>query len=215
MSNFVDLTGQKFGRLTVIKRLSSDKWGHSRFLCQCECGNTKETSGDNLIRGFCQSCGCIQKEVTIARSTIHNLCHTHIYKIWEGIKRRCFSKNDKNYGGRGITICDEWLNPENFYKWAMANGYKKGLSIDRIDVNGNYEPSNCRWVDMKTQQRNRRNNRFITYKGETHTLAEWAEIVGIKYFTLTNRLYDNWTVEKAFTTPVKKIKRREKQCHIS
>lgn len=206
MGKFVDLTGKKFGRLTVIKRLPNDKWGHSRFLCQCECGNTKETTGDNLIRGICQSCGCIQKEVTIARSTIHNLCHTHIYKIWESIKRRCFLKNQKNYknyGGRGITICDEWLNPENFYKWAIANGYKKGLSIDRIDVNGNYEPSNCRWATSVQQANNTRGNRYITYNGETHTIADWSRILGIKAGILYQRLGKGWSIERAFTTPPK------------
>ena len=165
---FIDLTGKRFGKLVVLKRTQSDKYGHSRWICLCDCGNIKETSGDNLLRGFCSSCGCVQKEVVVKRSTIHNLCYTRVYNIWCGIKSRCSNKNEtgyKNYGGRGISVCKEWLDKKNgfknFYDWAMSNGYTDGLTIDRIDVNGNYCPENCRWVTSKEQQNNKSTNIFI------------------------------------------------------
>ena len=114
-----------------------------------------------------------------------------IYKVWSGIKQRCFNPNSnryKNYGGRGISICDEWKNSfETFCKWALENGYKEGLSIDRIDHEKDYEPSNCRWADEITQQNNRTNNTLYEYEGETHTLTEWSRIKGIKPKTFCTR----------------------------
>ena len=133
-----------------------------------------------------------------------------LYKIYVHMCRRCYYKKYEfyhRYGGRGITVCDEWLNSyEKFKKWALANGYKEDApkgecTLDRIDVNGNYEPNNCRWVNNKSQANNRTNNRVITYRNETHTLAEWSEILGIKYETLAARLNKyKWSVEQAFST---------------
>lgn len=138
----------------------------------------------------------------------HGLTHTKIYSVLCRMKERCYnikSKDYKNYGLRGIIICDEWLkSPQSFFDWAISNGYKENLTIDRIDVNGNYEPNNCRWITKKQQNNNRRTNKFITYNNETHTLAEWSEIVNIKYKVLHKRIkYFNWNIEKAFNTPVK------------
>ena len=125
--------------------------------------------------------------------------------IWRAMKERCYNSKCEayhNYGGRGIIVCDEWLhNFKAFYDWSITNGYRDDLTIDRIDVNGNYEPSNCRWVTRLTQANNQRTNHLITYKGETHTMAEWAKIKHISYGALRQRLYRKWSIEKALNTP--------------
>lgn len=197
-----DLTGERFGKLTVVKYCGVINH-RAVFECKCDCGNTKVVQGQLLIRGNTKSCGCLQKETPNA--TKHGLRNTHLYGVWCTMKSRCNNENSKHYalyGGRGITVCHEWQKFEPFYNWAIENGYKEGLTLDRIDVNGNYEPSNCRWVDVKTQQNNRRNNRLITYNGETKTLAQWADEKGISKTTLHNRLTKSkWSVEKALNTP--------------
>ena len=132
----------------------------------------------------------------------HGLSHTRLHRIWHSMYCRCYYPSThgyERYGGRGIKICDEWINnPQSFYDWAINNGYSDNLSIDRINVNGNYEPSNCRWADKKTQARNTRGNHFYTYKGETKTIAEWAEIKGIAYKCLWNRIKRNYPEDKIF-----------------
>lgn len=134
--------------------------------------------------------------------------HHRLWVIWKSMRNRCKNphhKNFRDYGGRGIKVCDEWRNSfQSFAEWALANGYSDILTIDRIDVNGNYEPSNCRWVDAKTQCRNRRNNRLITFHGKTKTLSEWAEIKRIPVSTLHVRLKHGMSIEDALTTPVRK-----------
>lgn len=206
MGKFVDLTGQKFGRLVVIKKASNNKQGIVCWLCQCECGNIKIVRGDSLKQGLTLSCGCLHKNAVKNACKInflkHGLSKTRINNIWFDMKARCYNKesiNYKNYGGRGITVCNEWKNDFlAFYNWAIKNGYNDTFSIDRINVNGNYYPDNCRWVDIKTQSNNRRNNHLITYNGITHTLSEWAEIKGIKVSTLTMRLkHYGWSIEKS------------------
>lgn len=199
-----DLSGKRFGRLTVIER-SSRKSG-TYWSCVCDCGNKKEVLASHLIKGGIRSCGCLRKEVTGEKKSVHNESKTRLYKIWKNMRERCNNPHNhayRNYGGRGIKVCDEW-NREHGYiafrDWALQNGYKEELSIDRINVNGMYEPSNCRWVTLREQANNTRCNVLIEYKGETHTLAEWAKILGIKYQTLHRRIrYCGWDVEKAFT----------------
>ena len=138
----------------------------------------------------------------------HGMCQTKLYGCWDSMKSRCYRKsagNYHNYGARGITVCDEWRNSfDAFRDWALAHGYKEGLTLDRIDFNGNYEPSNCRWVTMKEQQNNRRNNKLIEYKGATLTQAEWCDIFEIPFHVLRNRLLRGWSIERAFTTPIRK-----------
>lgn len=133
--------------------------------------------------------------------TKHSKCDTRLYSIWENIIQRTYNKNNtyyKNYGGRGIKVCDEWRNNfMTFYKWALINGYKDNLTIDRIDVDGNYELNNCRWVDRKQQMRNTRRNRYFNISGETHCLKEWCEIYNLKYDTVDARIRRNWTIEEA------------------
>lgn len=143
----------------------------------------------------------------------HGLKHTRLYSIWNGIKIRCLNPNFiryKDYGGRGITICDEWKNDfQAFYDWAMSNGYADNLTIDRIDNNGNYEPSNCRWVAMDVQANNSRHCRNIEFNGEVHSLSEWARITGIPRYTLNNRINQyGWSIEDALTRPNRTTKMR-------
>ena len=194
----IDLTNQKFGKLKVLYRLKYSKTAHTYlWLCQCDCGNIIEVSGNNLRSGHTKSCGCLKLEKQIT----HNLSKTRLYSIYNNMKARCYNPKNPyfyNYGGRGISICDEWLNDFcSFYNWAVNNGYDSSLFIDRINNNGNYEPNNCRWVTPKENSNNKRNNKYILYKGETHTIAQWAEILEINAHTLRNRMYRNLTFEQA------------------
>jgi len=195
-----DLTGKRFGNLTVIGFNSIKNKSNYYWNCKCDCGNTSVVQTGHLKNGSIKSCGCLR----IKKITKHNESKTKLYHVFQCMKDRCFNTNSplyKYYGNRGITICKEWLeNYEAFKAWANANNYKEGLSIDRIDVNGNYEPSNCRWADAKTQNNNLRNNHILTFNGETLTLTQWAEKIGIKTGTLSRRINTGWTVEKALTT---------------
>ena len=206
---FNDLTGQKFGRLTVIERVENAKDGQACWLCKCECGNTKRVKARDLRRGNTRSCGCLQKEYMESDwNKTHGFRHTRIYKIWTDMKQRCFNSKDthfRQYGGRGITVCDEWKdNFMSFYNWSMANGYTDDLTLDRIDNNKGYSPENCKYATRQEQANNRRSNHFLTYNNETHSLSDWSRIMGIKYSALLNRIRRNWTIERALTTPVNK-----------
>lgn len=221
MKNFIDLTGQKFGRLTVIKRVENDKYGTARWECKCVCGGKTITSTGHLKSGHTKSCGCYSKEIAKEKALKNKYFYKHglfsdknyirLSHILNAMKKRCYDVNNKsyfNYGKRGIVICDEWLNSEsglfNFYNWAMQNGYKDNLSIDRIDNNGNYEPSNCRWATAKQQANNKRSNHLITYDGQTYNITEWAEKKNIKPRVLLDRIRRNWTIERAFNQPIRK-----------
>jgi len=200
--NRIDLTGQKFGRLTVLGIASYNKetkrviWN-----CRCDCGKTIEVFAYNLRSGHGHSCGCLRNEKSAERKTTHGKRNTRLYRIWIGMRARCFNKNSiryPSYGGRGITVCESWGNDFiAFETWALSNGYADNLSIDRIDVNGNYEPSNCRWADIFIQHNNKRNNCFITINGETHTYSEWERIRGLKPNTIHVRISSGWNPEEA------------------
>ena len=213
-----DLIGKKFGKLTVLGLDHIEKYTYPNgktvnieyLKCKCDCGNFYSVRKYKLLSGHTRSCGCLRKEVVKNKkpATIHGLHKTRIYQTWHHMKQRCYDKglsSYKDYGGRGITIYSEWQdNFMAFYDWAMNNGYSDELSIDRIDNNKGYFPENCRWITMKEQQRNTRNNRLITYNNETHCLAEWAEILNIKKGTLLTRLNKlKWTVERAFTEKIR------------
>lgn len=204
MSKQLNLVGSKFSRLTVVRQEHS-KNGRSRWLCLCSCGNKVVVYGKSLVSGNTKSCGC-QKHDSIVMfnkrtKRTHNETFTRLYKIWHSMKCRCSQSIFPNYYGRGISVCTEWNESfEAFRNWAQANGYNDGLSIDRIDNDGNYEPTNCRWVTTKAQGRNRRNNRSIFGK----TLSEWAEITGLSRSTISYRIdHLGWTEEKAISTPLR------------
>mgnify|MGYP001771151571 CR=1 FL=1 len=209
-----DMTGKTFGRLHVFARSENGKNGQAYWICKCECGNIKRVSGYKLRSGNTRSCGCYRDEIRPFNRRIHGMSSyknkkVRIYNIWLNMKSRC--NNPKNpeyrlYGGRGIAICDEWYDFEKFYKWAKEAGYRDDLTIDRINTNGNYEPTNCRWATRVEQQNNKRNNHILKYNGQSKTIAEWAEEVGIAYDTLWARIQVyGWSVEKALTTPVKGV----------
>lgn len=203
----IDITGRKYGRLTVLRENGKCNNG-ILWLCRCECGNEVNVLAYNLKNGHTKSCGCFQSEARSKTHSTHMESKSRLYRIWRHIKSRCLNPNVchyRYYGGRGISICQEWLNSyEEFAKWALSNGYSEGLSIDRIDVNGNYEPSNCRWTNAKVQANNKTNNRLIEYNGESHSLSEWSNILGISRLTISKRIDDyGWSIKRAFETPVR------------
>lgn len=189
MSKFVDLKGKKFGKLVVTERAENAPSGHAQWKCKCECGNDVITKSVSLNQGYRKSCGCISGTINGPKSKGRDRLHV----IWSTMKQRCYNEKDKKYpiyGSRGIIICDEWRNDfESFYLWAISNGYSDSLSIDRLDVDGNYDPSNCKWATVKEQARNRRTNVFVEINGETKTMIEWAEEYNIKYVTFKARYY--------------------------
>lgn len=191
MWKFHDLTGQKFGRLEVIKYLGIDNGKHSLWLCQCDCGKQTKVNTCHLKSGHTKSCGCLHKQSVGGEKCNfykHGKTKTRQHNLWAGIIDRCYNPKNQdyyNYGGRGIAVCKEWLDKEkgfiNFYNWAMTNGYKDDLTIDRINNNKDYSPDNCRWATWIEQAKNRRCNHLVTYEGETHNLKEWAKIKNISY----------------------------------
>lgn len=210
--NYDDLIGKKFGRLTVLKFSHRTKKNDNRhynvyYECLCDCGNIKLITRSSLIQSHTLSCGCLHKENFKEKFTKHNLSNHRLHRIWDKIKHRCFNPNSprySSYGGRGITMCYEWKNDfKNFYDWSIANGYEDNLTIDRIDNNGNYEPSNCRWATKKVQSTNIRKNHKLTYKGKTLCISEWAEIIGIDKDTLWMRIKRGWSIKRALTSPIK------------
>lgn len=209
-----DLRGKKFGFLTVIDFAYKDKKYNEYWLCKCNCGTKKVVRKSHLIDGDTKSCGCYASSRISRMNKINakygGLTKHRLYTIYNGIIGRCLKPKTNGYsryGGKGLSICKEWLDDYmNFYNWAMANGYKDGLSIERIDNNTGYEPANCKWIEKHLQSRHMITNKVIKYKGKTHCMAEWAEILGINYNTLQSRLGKyGWSVKKAFTTPTKKI----------
>ena len=214
MANKKDLTGLRFGRLLVVNEAEPIKGSRgenlTRWNCICDCGTTKTIRASELIRHHTLSCGCLGKEHRKNAVIKHGLSNQRIYHIYLGMIDRCYDSSCdhfSDYGGRGITVCDEWLADNGviaFKEWAELNGYQDDLTIDRIDVNGNYEPSNCRWITIKEQQSNRRNTLYITINGEKKSAAEWSRIYHIGYSTLKQRLYNGWNPIDAVKTPVDK-----------
>jgi hypothetical protein len=183
--NYQDMSGIVFGRLTVIERVDRKTKNATRWLCKCDCGKFKEVDRANLVTGAIKSCGCLNTEKRKERTTTHGMSTSRIYHIWAGMISRCYNENVSHYsdyGGRGILVCDEWrADFMNFYA-DMSKDYLPHLTLDRIDVNGNYCKENCRWATVKEQARNKRNNVFATINGERKLVVEWAEENGIKYY---------------------------------
>lgn len=208
-NNIIDLTGQKFGRWTVLSRVDKERRGSSHWYCRCDCGTEKILRSNTLRGNESLSCGCRQKEIAsnLGKSkAVHSKSGTRIYSLWKSIRQRCYNNNHnqyKNYGGRGIKVCDRWLESfENFLE-DMGDNIPEGMTLDRINVNGDYSLNNCRWISMKEQQNNRTNNVLIEFNGEKLTISQWSEKLGIKYITLYDRLITRgWSVEKSLTTPL-------------
>ena len=203
-----DLTGKRFGKLEILEPAYKDKYGW-KWRCKCDCGNEVILYGRAMLSGGTRSCGCLNKIAVSEARTTHHKSKNRLYPIWAAIKQRCLNPHSsvyEYYGGRGIEMCSEWRDSfEAFYEWAIANGYDENAprgecTIDRIDVNGNYEPSNCRWVNIIAQANNMRTQRLITWNGKTMGLSAWARELGIKRSTLNSRLECGWSLEKAFTT---------------
>lgn len=229
--HYKDITGQKFERLTVIEFVGVNPVGRSAlWKCKCECGNDVVVRGTNLRNGVTKSCGCLLKEYyrnkpkssaekTALANTTHGCTHDRLFKIWTSMRSRC--RNSKTpaykwYGAKGVRVCKEWDESYlAFKKWAYANGYDDTApmhhcSIDRIDVNGDYCPENCRWADVKTQAENKTTVRMIEYNGEKHSIAEWARIYGVHRDTLRWRLNKlGWPIEKALTYKPWECNRKE------
>lgn len=218
-----NLIGKRFERLTVIERVSSPlnrKGKCIDWLCVCDCGKQKVLSSEVLTHGKSKSCGCLLREISKRRNYKHGETKTHLYSIWSGMRERCYKEkcaSYEHYGKRGIRVCDEWNGNNgyvNFAKWAKENGYSDNLSrweqsIDRIDVNKDYSPDNCRWVTNTVQQNNKRTNYRITVKGETHTIAEWSRIKGFSNSTIANRLRRGMSDENAVETPLLRLHKRK------
>lgn len=212
----IDLTGQRFGRLTVLRRgenaLRKDGRHNATFVCQCDCGNVVTVLAIHLKTGNTQSCGCIHKESIGNLNKTHGQTKTRLYRIYLRMKQRCTNESlsdYQHYGGRGISVCDEWSTFEPFLEWAMQTGYNNTLTIDRIDNSQGYSPDNCRWVTMAVQANNKRNNRLLTHDGKTQTLSQWATEIGIGRSTIEARLSRGWSISDALTKPLRTRRKNE------
>lgn len=210
MKQYEDLTGKRFGRWTVLYEgepiIGSGNRRLRRWICRCDCGSERLVRELNLKQGKSSSCGCYHSDLMheVGKvNTTHGMSETRLYRIYKHMICRCNNPNDIRYdiyGGRGIRVCDEWSSFEVFAEWAIANGYRDDLSIDRIDVNGNYSPDNCKWSSDQEQASNRRSNILIEYNGKTQNIAYWANEVGMPYKKLWKRIKNGWSTEKALTT---------------
>lgn len=200
----VDLTGKTFGRLAVIAEAGRSNTGKVLWRCRCECGNETTVIGGDLRSGRTASCGCGIRAATVARSRTHGQSRTRLHRIWCAMITRTTNPNFSryaDYGGRGIAVCSEWRSSFEDFVRDMGATYADGLTIDRIDVNGNYEPGNCRWATPTEQARNTRRNRHLTFWGQTKTVAEWNQLLGLKPGVVLSRVDEcGWTIERALTT---------------
>lgn len=194
----LELIGRKFGRLLVI---AQDCIKNQRvfWLCQCDCGNEKSVNGSHLMNGAIKSCGCLQNEVRIQTHTIHGDHGTKEYIAWKSMKGRCYNENNEkypNYGGRGIIVCERWLNSYDTFLSDMGRSPSNKLSLDRINTNGNYELGNCRWATSETQMNNMTTNRHITYKGETLNIGQWERRFNLTHGRFRKQRFKGWDGEK-------------------
>ena len=196
----IDISGQRFGRLTVVCE-AGRKGGQVTWICRCDCGNEHIAKGRDLRCGDVKSCGCIQPNYG------KHVIGTRLYSIWKAMRKRCSNPNDYSwriYGGKGIKVCDDWMNSfEAFKSWSLENGYSDDLSIDRINSCGDYEPSNCRWATPYQQANNTSRNRVIEWNGEKLTAAQWDRRLGFSRGTVSRRIDCGWSLERAMTQPQK------------
>lgn len=208
-ANRTDIIGDKFGRWTVISFSHVDESNILFFNCECSCGTKKKVRKGGLKQGASRSCGCLNLELVrkraIQKKAKGRVKDERLYNIWQSMKQRCNDENHsefQRYGMRGIEVNEKWNNSyAEFKSWALNNGYSDELSIDRIDNDGDYTPSNCRWSTPKEQANNRSNSLNISFEGEEMTLAQWSEKLNIPYSCLYGRLNNGWSVERSFSTP--------------
>lgn len=188
MGKFIDLTGMKFGRLKVIKRVPNPK-GRALWECKCDCGETAYVETSRLKSGSTKSCGCLHRELLVKRNKetakYGGVQNERLYGVWHSMKQRCYDHNRKDYqryGGRGIQVCEQWKSNYNAFKsWCLANGYKQGLQLDRINNDGNYSPGNCRWVTPKENTLNRSTKKIIDVDGKLLNVTQWANLIGVSH----------------------------------
>lgn len=205
MPQLINIQGLKFNRLTVISRAENDKGGKAIWKCLCECGKLVVASGTDIRSGHTKSCGCFKSDMTSQRNMIHGCSKKNpIYKTWCGMRTRCNNKNHvyyKHYGGRGIKVCDRWNDFNNFLE-DMGEKPSPAHTLERVDNDGHYEHNNVRWATKKEQASNSRKNKFIIFYGTKKTLSEWARVININPDTLSARLCNGWTIQRALTTPL-------------
>lgn len=202
----LELSGQRFGKLVAVRSHYDSEKRITLWECKCDCGNTCNVRANSLVHGRTKSCGCLRKESNVQNKTKHGMAKTRIYNAWSSMKRRCYTTTNHNYshyGKRGISVCDEWKESfEEFYKWAISNGYDDKLSLDRIDNDGNYCPQNCRWASIKEQNNNRGVSINISYDGKTQNLSEWCKELNLPYSRVYQRIAKyGYTFEEAITEP--------------
>lgn len=207
MPRLIDLTGRKYGRLLVLRR-DGVMNGRPAWACLCDCGTERRVMAKCLRRGTTLSCGCYNKERIRETHTTHGQTNSRAYRVWQNMKNRCCDPTNSHYhlyGGRGIKVCQEWMRFENFY--ADMGNPPEGMTIDRIDNNGNYCRDNCRWADARVQGNNRRNNVHAVLSGERKTITQWCAVFGVKASTVKNRIRAGQAPEKALTDPIKFVAR--------
>ena len=216
MGRFIDMTGWNMwehgvpgSRWTVVEKANPLDNRNTFWLCECNCENhtRKIIRHSSLTSGNSKSCGCLSIEETSKRVSTHKMSGSRLHNIWKSMKERCYNSGHdqyKDYGGRGISICNEWRNDfMSFYNWAINNGYADNLTVDRIDNNGDYCPENCKWSTRKEQSNNQRTNHLLTYNNKTQTMAQWAEEVGLNPHTLQTRISRGWSVQDALFKKVR------------
>ena len=204
-----DLKGREINGLKIIERNGSSESGDAMWDYRCHCGEIKTAAASSLKNGGTRSCGCMKNRFISKANSTHGRSLTALYSIWKTMRYRCQNPNNpkyERYGKRGIKVCDEWQDYPTFLKWSIKNGYEEGLTIDRIDNDGNYEPDNCRWVNNYIQQKNRSNNKWISFSGYNYILSDWSRMTGLNHKTISHRLNNGWSVEKALTKRTKGVK---------
>ena len=211
MGSSTSTLGKRFGRLVVVE-FHHSSGGNKYWLCKCDCGGEKIVRTNSLNYGSVRSCGCLQLETqrnNRTKSIKHGHAHNErLYETWKNMRRRCSDPHNKraaHYYDKGITVCEAWNDYATFRTWALQNGYRDDLTIDRIDNNKGYCPENCHWATAKQQANNQSRNRLITFNGCTKTMSEWADFVGLKYSVLNHRIQRGWPIAKALYTPQRRL----------